>query len=109
MNINKLLWSLLGTILLGVQTGLSDGDFSLVERIAVGAVLFSTVGTWLVPNTPILNAAKTWVNAIGTATALLATVADNGLTGNEWLTAAILVLTTAGVYVVPAGKSVAVA
>ena len=101
MNYNKLLWSIVGTVVLGIQTGLSDGTFDLVEKIALGAVVLGTVGTWLIPNTPLLNTAKTWVNAISTGTALIATLADNGLTGQEWLTATILVLTTAGVYTIP--------
>lgn len=101
MNLNKLLWSLLGTVLLGIQTGLSDGGFSTMEQVALGSLVLGTVGTWLVPNTPALVTAKTWVNALSVGTALLATLVDGGLTGNEWLTAVILVLTTAGVYAVP--------
>lgn len=106
MNVNKLLWSILGTILLGIQTGLSDGDWSLVEQIALGGVALGTLGTWLIPNTPLLSTAKTWVNAFSVGTALLAVAADNGIDGQEWLTAVILVLTTAGVYAIPNKKAV---
>lgn len=100
MNVNKLLFGLVGAALVALQTGLSDG-FSLTEQIALGATLLGVLGAWLVPNTPALNTAKTWVVAVGTATALLATLAGDGLTGQDWLTALLLVLTTAGVYAVP--------
>ena len=101
MNVNKLLFALVGTVLVGLQTALSNDGFSLAEQIALGATLLAAIGTWIVPNTPALNTAKTWVNAVGTGTALLATLAGDGLVGQEWLTALLLVLTTAGVYVVP--------
>lgn len=100
MNVNKLLFGLVGAALVALQTGLSDG-FSQTEAIALGATLLGVLGAWLVPNTPALNTAKTWVVAVGTATALLATLAGDGLTGQDWLTALLLVLTTAGVYAVP--------
>lgn len=108
MNVNKLLFALLGAVLVALQTALSDGDFTLTEQIALGATVFGGIGTWVVPNTPALRTAKTWVLAVGTATALLATLAGDGLTGQEWLTALILVLTTAGVYAVPNKARVAI-
>jgi hypothetical protein len=106
MNVNKLIFGLIGAALVALQTGLSDG-FSLTEQIALGATLLGVLGAWLVPNTPALNTAKTWVVAVGTATALLATLAGDGLTGQDWLTALLLVLTTAGVYAVPNKAKVA--
>jgi hypothetical protein len=100
MNFNKLIFGLIGAALVALQTGLSNG-FSLAEQVALGGTLLGVLGAWIVPNTPALNTAKTWVVAVGTGTALLATVAGDGLQGQEWLTALLLVLTTAGVYVVP--------
>lgn len=105
MNFTKLIWSILGTVALTLKTGLSDGGFDLTEQIALGALVLGTIGTWLIPNTPVLNAAKTWVNALSTGTALLATLVSGGLTGSEWLDVVILVLTTAGVYTFPNVKN----
>jgi hypothetical protein len=101
MNIAKLLWSILGTGLFFLQTSLSDNDFSPFEQVSLGSLVLGTIATWLVPNTPALTTAKTWVNAASVGTALLATLLGGGLTGQEWMSVLILVLTTAGVYTIP--------
>lgn len=101
MNYMKLLWALAGTAALGLQTGLSDGVLSLEDGLLVGSAALAAVGTWLVPNTPALVTAKLWVNAFVLGTGTLITVLPDGLTGQEWMTCLISVLTAAGVYMVP--------
>lgn len=101
MTYNKLLWALLGTIALGLQTGLADGSLSLEDGLLVGSAALAAVGTWLVPNTPVLATAKLWVNAFVLATGTLITVLPEGVTGQEWMTVAIALLTAAGVWAVP--------
>jgi hypothetical protein len=101
MNYMKLVWALAGTLALGLQTGLSDGVLSLEDGLLVGAAGLASVGTWLVPNTPALATAKVWVNAFVLGTGTLVTVLPDGVTGQEWMTVGIAVLTAAGVYMVP--------
>lgn len=101
MTYNKLLWALLGTIVLGLQTGLSDGVLSLEDGLLVGSAALAAVGTWLIPNTPVLATAKLWVNAFVLGTGTLLTVLPDGVTGQEWTTVVISVITAAGVWAVP--------
>lgn len=101
MNYMKLVWALAGTVALGLQTGLSDGVLSLEDGLLVGAAGLAAFGTWLVPNTPALVTAKLWVNAFVLGTGTLVTVLPDGVTGQEWMTVGIMVLTSAGVYFVP--------
>lgn len=105
MTYNKLLWALLGTIALGLQTGLSDGSLSLEDALLVGSAALAAVGTWLIPNTPTLATAKLWVNALVLGVGTVVTVLPDGITGQEWMTVVIAVLTAAGVWAVPAKPS----
>lgn len=105
MTYNKLLWALLGTVLLGLQTSLSDGSLSLEDGLLVGSAALAAVGTWLVPNTPVLATAKLWVNAFVLGTGTLVTVLPDGVTGQEWVTVGIMVITSAGVWAVPTKRS----
>lgn len=101
MNYMKLVWALAGAVALGMQTGLSDGVLSLEDGLLVGSAGLAALGTWLMPNTAALVAAKLWVNAFVLGTGTLVTVLPDGVTGQEWMTVGIMVLTSAGVYVVP--------
>lgn len=105
MDYRKLFWAIAGTLVLGVQGALTDGSLSVEEYVTVGAAALAALGTWLVPNTRALEAAKTWVNAIVLAAGVLVPLLPHGLTAQEWLTAGLAVLTATGVYRVPGPKS----
>ena len=106
MNYMKLVWALAGTVALGLQTGLTDGALSLEDMLLVGSAGLAAVGTWIMPNTSLLATAKLWVNAFVLGTGTLITVLPDGVTGQEWMTCLISVLTAAGVYAMPsAGRN----
>jgi hypothetical protein len=105
MSVNKLLFALLGTVALGLQGALTDGSMSVEEYVTVGAAALAALGTWLVPNTPALNTAKTWVNAIVLGAGVLVPLLAGGVSGQEVWTVVIAVLTAAGVYAVPNGRN----
>lgn len=98
----KLLWAILGPIVLFLKDAIGTGNpFTLPEQITVGALALGALGTWIIPNTPVLTTAKTWVNAVAAGTALLALLAGDGLVGDDWMDVLICILTTAGVLVIP--------
>lgn len=101
MTIKKLLVALLGAVIYGVQTALSDGHLSPEEIIGIVALALGAFGTWLVPNTTVLTAAKAWVNGLLAGIAVLVVAIPGGIDGSEWFTIAIAVLTTAGVLAAP--------
>lgn len=101
MDYRKLFWAILGAVLFGVQGALTDGGLSVAEVITVGSAGLAAVGTWLVPNTAALATAKTWVNAVVLGAGVLLPLLPGGLTGQEWVTVGLAVLTAAGVYLVP--------
>lgn len=101
MTVNKLLWALVGTVALGLQGALTDGSMSVEEYVTVGAAGLAAVGTWLMPNTRALAAAKTWVNALVLGAGVLVPLLVGGVDGQEVWTVVIAVLTAAGVYAVP--------
>lgn len=102
MQYNKLLFAIVGAVAVAVQTALSsDGLLSTQDYVVVAAAALAALGTWLVPNTPALETAKTWVNALVLAAGIAAPLIQDGLTGTEWTTVIIALLTAAGVYAVP--------
>lgn len=102
MRYNKLVFAIVGAVAVAVQTALSaDGLMSTQDYVVVVAAALAAVGTWLVPNTPALETAKTWVNALVLAAGVAAPLVQDGLTGTEWTTVVIALLTAAGVYIVP--------
>lgn len=101
MNYTKLIWALAGTVALGLQGALSDGSMSVEEWVTVAAAALAALGTWLMPNTPLLTAAKTWVNALVLGAGVLVPLLTDGISGQEVWTVVIAVLTAAGVYAVP--------
>lgn len=104
MDYKKLLWAIVGVLVLGIKDALTDGGVSSIEMITIGGLVLGALGTWIVPNTPQLYTAKTWVNAVGAGTALLAILATDGIQGDDWLDMVICVLTTAGVLAIPNAK-----
>jgi hypothetical protein len=101
MSVNKLLFALLGTVALGLQGALTDGSMSVEEWVTVGAAALAALGTWLMPNTPVLATAKVWVNALVLGAGVLVPLLAGGVDGQEVWTVVIAVLTAAGVYAVP--------
>jgi positive regulator of sigma E activity len=105
MSVNKLLFALAGTLALGLQGALTDSVMTTEEWVTVGAALLAAFGTWLVPNTPVLATAKTWVNALVLGAGVLVPLLADGVSGHEVWTVVIAVLTAAGVYAVPNGRN----
>lgn len=102
MTVNKLIWALIGTAAFGLQTGLSDGRMDTIELVGFVGMLLATLGVWIVPNTSLLQAAKTWVTALVVGTGVLAPLLADGFQASSDLWPVVIgVLTAAGVYVVP--------
>lgn len=101
MNYMKLVWAVAGAVALAVKGALVDDGMSMEDYVIVGAAGLAALGTWLVPNTPALATAKTWVNALVLGAGVLVPLMLGGVTGEEWVTVLIAVLTAAGVYAVP--------
>jgi len=101
MTINKLLWAILGTVAVAVQGALTDGGMSAQDYVMTLGMVLAAVATWLVPNTPKLVAAKTWVSALVVGAGVLEIAMVGGVSQQEIWTIVIAVLTSAGVYVVP--------
>jgi hypothetical protein len=97
----KLVWAVAGAVALAVQTGVVGDGWTAAEKIVVVSAALGAFGTWLVPNTDVVRTAKAWVNALLAGLAVLTTVLDGGVTGAEWATVVIAVLTTAGVAGLP--------
>jgi len=100
MTYNKLLWAIFGAVLFTVQGAMNDG-ISADEWVTIAAAGLAAVGTWLMPNTPALETAKTWVNAIVLGAGVLAPAVIDGLSSADLVTFGLTVLTAAGVYAIP--------
>lgn len=102
MTFKKLLVAIVGTVVFGLQGALSDNSLSTAELIGLIAMILTAVGTWIVPNTTVLQAAKTWAAAlvIGSAV-LIPALADGWQTNADLWPVLISVLTAAGVYIAP--------
>lgn len=105
MDYRKLMWAILGTVAVAVQGALTDGGLSPQDYVVIAGMALAAFGTWLVPNTPQLAAAKTWVNAVVIGAGVLEVSLVGGVTQQEVWTIVIAVLTAAGVYVVPGPQS----
>lgn len=102
MTIGKLVAALVGAIVYGLQGALSDNTMSTEELVGLIAMLLTAVGTWIVPNTSVLQAAKTWLAALVVgAGVLVPALADGWQSNTDLWPVLIAVLTAAGVYVVP--------
>lgn len=100
MGYMKLVWAVAGALALALKGALVDG-MSVEDYVVVGSAGLAAVGTWLVPNTPTLAAAKLWVNALVLGAGVLVPLLAGGVSGEEWMTVVIAVLTAAGVYLMP--------
>ena len=102
MTIKKLLAAVVGAVAFGLQTALSDNLMTTAELIGFIAMLLTVVGTWIVPNTSVLQAAKTWLAALVVGSGVLVpAIADGWQTNADLWPVVIAVLTAAGVYVLP--------
>lgn len=98
MSIKKLWWALAGAVAVGLQEFLADNHMDSTETVTFVGLVLAAFGAWLLPNTPLLEAAKTWVHALVAGTAVLTPLLTGGVTVQEGITVAIAVMTTAGVY-----------
>ena len=105
MDYRKLMWAILGTVAVAVQGALTDGSFSVQEVVMTCGMVLAAVATWLVPNTPALMTAKTWVTALVIGAGVLEPIVIGGVTTQEWVTVVLAVLTAAGVYAFPGPRS----
>lgn len=102
MTIKKLLAAVVGAVAFGLQTALSDNHMSTEELIGFIAMLMTVVGTWIIPNTSVLAAAKTWLAALVVGAGVLApALVDGWQTNVDLWPIVISVLTAAGVFVAP--------
>jgi uncharacterized membrane protein len=101
VTVNKLLIALVGAAAFGVQEALTDGAVTTQEWVYLLALVLAAFGAWLVPNTPALDAAKTWVHALVQGVLVLQMALPSGVTAAELTSIVIMVLSTAGVYLVP--------
>lgn len=102
MTFKKLIAAIVGTVAFGLQTALSDGTMTTAELIGFIAMILTVIGTWIVPNTSILAAAKTWLAALVVGSGvLIPALVDGWQTNVDLWPIVISVLTAAGVYVAP--------
>jgi hypothetical protein len=102
MTIKKLLAAVVGAVAYGLQTALSDNVMTTAELIGFIAMLLTVVGTWIVPNTSVLQAAKTWLAALVVGSGvLIPALVDGWQTNVDLWPVVISILTAAGVYVLP--------
>ena len=93
----KLAAAILGAVVFALQGALTDSSMSVAEWVVLGAAVLNVFGTWLVPETELLKAAKTWVNGLVLGAGVVVPLLPDGLTQQEIWTVAIAVLTGAGV------------
>lgn len=96
----KLFWAVIGAIVFGLQTSLSDG-MSTSEWVALIAMALNAFGVWIIPDTQVLRTAKSVVTALLAGLAVLELVIVGGITADEWISVAIAVLTAGGVVADP--------
>lgn len=102
MDFKKLLVALVGAVVFGLQGALSDNNMSTAELIGLISLGLTAIGTWIVPNTSVLTAAKTWLAALVVgAGVLVPALVDGWQTNADLWPIVIAVLTAAGVYVAP--------
>lgn len=106
MSVAKFVWALVGTVALALQTFLNDGTLSTVETLELVSLGIGTLLTYLVPNTPLLATAKTWVAAAGAGLTILIAALPDGISNTEIWQVVIAVLVAAGVYTIPNSNSV---
>lgn len=101
MTLWKLVAALVGAVALALETVLVDGILSQQDAVVLVGAAAAAFGTWLVPNTPQLETAKSWVCSIVLGVGVLVPLAADGVGWADGLAAVIAVLTAAGVYRAP--------
>ena len=103
MDYRKLIGPIAGGLIYFLYSGpLTDGHLTVIEWVGLVSFLLATLGTYLMPNTTLLAAAKMWINAlvIG-AGVLVLQLADGWQTNADLGPVLLAILTTAGVYRLP--------
>lgn len=95
--------SLGGALLYFLYSGpLTDGHLSVIEWVGLVSFLLATLGTFVMPNTTLLAAAKTWINALVLgAGVLVLQLADGWQTNIDLGPVALGILTAVGVHFLP--------
>jgi hypothetical protein len=101
MSVNKLFMALAGTLVFALKGYFDDGQLTLTEWLQLIVLGLGVLYTWLIPNTPLLATAKTWVYGLTAGIALLITSLPDGVSGTEWFDILIVVGTTVGIFTVP--------
>lgn len=103
MDLRKLVGPLVGGVIYTLYSGpLTDGHLSMIEWIGLISFILATIGTYIMPNTSLLEAAKTWINAFVLGLGVLVVQLADGWQTNADLGPVLLgILTAAGVYVLP--------
>lgn len=103
MDVRKLIGPVLGGLIYFLYSGpLTDGHLTVIEWVGVVSFLFATVGTYMMPNTTLLAAAKMWINAFVLGLGVLVLQLADGWQTNADLGPVLLtILTAAGVYRLP--------
>jgi hypothetical protein len=102
MDYKKLVVAVVGAVVFGLQGALSDNSLSTVELIGLIAMVLTAFGTWIVPNTSVLAAAKTWLAALVVGSGVLVpALADGWQFNGDFWPVVISILTAAGVYMAP--------
>lgn len=101
----KLFVALAGVLVFGLQGALTDNTMTVAEWVILGGAVLGAVGTWLMPNTPALATAKTWVNALVLGAGVVVPLLPDGITQQEMWTVVIAIGTAAGVLTVRNGPA----
>lgn len=103
MDYRKLIGPLVGGLIYTLYSGpLTDGRLTVIEWVGLISFVFAAIGTWLMPNTTLLAAAKMWVNALVFGLGVLTLqLADGWQTNSDLGPVLLAILTTAGVYRLP--------
>jgi hypothetical protein len=99
----KALAALFGAVVVTLAASLTDDVLTNAELAQVAVVALGAFGTYLVPNAPGYQTAKTFVSAALAGLGLLAgwLAAGQEITSSMWLNFALAVGTALGVFIVP--------
>lgn len=93
--------SLLATILVAVQTAVSDGGLDMVDWLTIVAAGLGAFGVWLAPNITVAPYVKAGIQfAFGLVTIASTFLTDGTFTATDMVTTVIMALATVGVVAV---------